>query len=172
MLRALPAVECSGLTEEAWEAPVGLIALSLPENPVVPYPASSLVLLLGSLGKSQPSSYIVIGLSTHKTCLFTLRSSLASPILESKTASSAFGSWVACGSAPVEVPKRCSSYLSPPGLRICREIPWSLPSGIVDVMGLVDACPTEPDSAFALRVAAEPYTEVKMLVADHSATES
>lgn len=36
---------------------------------------------------------------------------------------------------------------------------WSLPSEVVAVVGLVDVCPAaEPDSAFALRVAAEPYT--------------
>jgi len=40
-------------------------------------------------------------------------------------------------------------------------MPWSLPSEVVAVavVGLVDVCPAvEPDSAFALRVAAEPYT--------------
>ena len=39
-------------------------------------------------------------------------------------------------------------------------MPWSLLSEVVAVVGLVGACPAaEPDSAFALRDAGEPYTE-------------
>ena len=52
MLKALPGVEYSGLTDEACEAPVGLVAVSWPANPVAPYPDSSLELLLGSLQTS------------------------------------------------------------------------------------------------------------------------
>ena len=89
---------------------------------------------------------IIVDLSTYKTCLLTLGSSFRPPVLVS---------------APAGAPNLTSSYLSPPGLRICREMAWSLPSEVVvvAVVGLMGACPAaELDSAFALRVAAEPYT--------------
>jgi len=102
---------------------------------------------------------IIHDLPTYKTCLLTLRSSLTSPILESKASSRSAGSRLAWGSALVGAPYCSSSYLSPPGLRICREMPWSFASDVVAVAGLVGAWPTAPDSACALRDAGEPYTE-------------
>ena len=84
---------------------------------------------------------------------------MASPILESKTSSRPPGTELAWVFALAGAPNLTSSYFSPPGLRICREMAWSLPSEVVAVVGLVDVCPAaEPDSAFDLRVAAEPYT--------------
>ena len=62
--------------------------------------------------------------STYKTCLFTLGSSLTSPILESRALSSwAVGRCVAWVSVLAGAPNLTSSYLSPPGLRTCREMP-------------------------------------------------
>ena len=56
MLKALPAVECPGLTDDACEAPAGFTALSWPVNSVAPYPVSSFEVLLGSLHTGQPCS--------------------------------------------------------------------------------------------------------------------
>ena len=73
---------------------------------------------------------IIVGLSTYETCLLTLRSSFTSPILESRAASRLLGSWLAWGAALWGGPYLISSYLSPPGLRICRAMPRSFSSEI------------------------------------------
>jgi len=96
---------------------------------------------------------------TYKTCLLTLLSPFASPILDTKASSRAPRVEDVCGSPLAGAPNLTSSYFSPPGLRICREMPWSFPSEVVAVVGLEGACPAaEPDSACALRDAGEPYT--------------
>ena len=101
----------------------------------------------------------ILGLSTYKTCLLTLLSPFTSPILDSRVSSRLPGIEVVCGSLLAGAPYLTSSYLSPPGLSIWREMPWSFPSEDAAVVGLEGACPAaEPDSAFALRDAGEPYT--------------
>jgi hypothetical protein len=159
MLKALPGVEYSGLTDEACEAPAGLVAVSWPANPVASYPDSSLELLLGSLHYKSVMIDNSLDSLTYNTCLLTLLSPFASPILDSKASSRLPRPELACGSPLAGAPNLTSSYLSPPGLSICREMPWSFPSEDAAVVGLEGACPApEPDSACALRDAGEPYT--------------
>lgn len=135
------------------------MAVSWPANPVAPYPDSSLELLLGSLHYKSVLIDNSHFSSTYKTCLLTLLSPFAPPIFDSKMSSRPPRVEVACGSPLTGAPYLTSSYLSPPGLSICLEMPWSFPSEVVAVVGLEVACPTvESDSACALRDAGEPYT--------------